>query len=476
MPVEPGTPETRSTPFIAWFGDLAKWGYLEEEYLVSGHANVYGYVDNVRQSPNVEAEVEGLPYTTRMLVRRPEEPEQFNGTLFLEILNPTAGWDGDPIWNNTFNYVLRSGAAWVGVTSKPIAIDFLAGKNSPPGFNWGREPLAPRNASRYASLSMPDFGQVWDILAQVGTLLKTGEDPNNPMAEFRVERIILAGFSQSAAYQITFANSFHERTRLPDGRAIVDGYYVAAGRSTAKSVNLRNAVPDSFGRKDGLPPGDARNLFRVDAPVVRFQTQTEVVSSEFGLTYTVRQTEDDFPLVRTYEMAGGAHVDVATGEVGGVAINRDLGFPSFGASCGLPINPINIGFVQSALLEVTDQWVRGAADPPASRLLELDLSSGPATPALKVDADGNALGGVRSPTIEVPLGRYLGSNTGDGFCPLFGGFEAFDDAELASRYRSHRGYVRRVNQESTRAVRERFLLQPDALTLRKRASQSGIGK
>ena len=466
LPVVPGTPETRSTPFIAWFGDLGKLGYVEEEYLVSGDANVYEYVDDAAESPDVQVVNPQVPYTTRILVRRPEKPRQFNGTLFLEILNPTAGWDGDPIWNNAFNYIPRSGAAWVGVSSKPVAVDFLRD-------SWGSPPFALRNNSRYASLSMPFFGQVWDILAQIGTLLKAAGDPNNPMAEFDVRRIILVGYSQSVAYQITFANSFHERTRLPDGSPVVDGYYVAAGGSSAKIVNLLNAVPGPFGVQEGLALGDARNLLMVNAPVVRFQTQTEVVSPAFGFTFTVRQTESDFPLVRTYEMAGGAHVDVATGAVGGVALNRDLGFPPFGAGCGLPINPINIGLVQSALLEVTDQWVRGADFPPPSRLFNLDLST---VPAIVVDDDGNAVGGVRPPTIEVPLGRYVGNNTGGGFCFLFGGFDAFSDAEVASRYGSHGQYVRRVSQEATRAVGERFLLQPDARTLRNDAAQSAIGK
>jgi hypothetical protein len=78
--------------------------------------------------------------------------------------------------------------------------------------------------------------------------------------------------------------------------------------------------------------------------------------------------------------------------------------------------------------------------------------------------------------LEVPLGNYLAFNTGGGFCFLFGGFVPFDDAQLRSRYRNHGQYVKRLTAEATRAVRERFLLQPDAQTLRGQAAQSSIGK
>lgn len=92
LPVVPGDPETRSTPFIAWFQDLSLAGYVEEEYSVTGLADIYGYVDDAAQSPEVEVIETDTPYTTRILVRRPEQPERFNGTVFLEVLNATAGW------------------------------------------------------------------------------------------------------------------------------------------------------------------------------------------------------------------------------------------------------------------------------------------------------------------------------------------------------------------------------------------------
>jgi hypothetical protein len=96
-----GDVTTQSTPFIAWIKDLAPDDYVEEEYLVSGAANIYRYTNDAAQSPEVEVDTADEPYTTRILLRRPASPDRFNGTVFVEVLKATAGWDGDPIWQAT---------------------------------------------------------------------------------------------------------------------------------------------------------------------------------------------------------------------------------------------------------------------------------------------------------------------------------------------------------------------------------------
>ncbi len=459
LPILEGSEDTRSTPFIAWFEDLGADGYVEEEYLVSGGANIYDYIDDVAQRPEVKIVEPDVPYTTRMLIRRPIEPARFNGTVLVEVLNATAGWDGDPIWQSTSEYIIRSGAIWVGLSTKPVTVDFLRD-------SWGRPPWPTRNAERYQSLLMPEFGQVWDILSQTGALLKAAESTENPLREFSVERLLMVGYSQSAAYQVTYINSFHEHARMPDGTAVYDGYYVSGGGARAKDV--RALTPQT----ENLPLGDARNLIYAAAPVVRFQTQTEVVNFP---SFPARQGDANYPLVRTYEMAGGSHVDSHLGFVGGQALVRDLGLPpSFCPSPVFDYNPIRIGYVQSALLKVLDDWAAHGAYPPASRFLSLVTENG--SVSLARDADGNAIGGVRPPEIQVPLGTYLESNQGPGFCGLFGGFASFDEATIRERYRNHGGYINRYTRAINSSIAERFLLREDARTLRTDAAGSSIGK
>lgn len=460
LPVIPGEPETRSTPFIAWFMDLSVDGYIEEEYAVSGLANIYGYTDDAGQSTAVEVIEADVPYTTRILVRRPSDTKRFNGTVIYEILNATAGWDGDPIWQSNHEYFIREGIVWIGMSTKPVTVDFLRD-------GWASWPLVTRNADRYESMSMPHFGQVWDMLSQTGLLLKTPGSADNPLADLDVERIIMVGYSQSAAYQVTYANSIHPMASTPGGEPIIDGYFISAGGDNAKHVTgPTGTTPES------LPDGDLRNFLLGDAPQFRFQTQTEVVG--FG-AYNVRQSEQDNPAVRFYEMAGGSHVDAEINVIGGQALVRDLGLPpSFCPDPVVPYNPIIIGHVQSALLDGLAHWISEGDEPPASQFMNLEFPGGAAQ--IVLDANGNAVGGIRPPQIEVPLGAYLPNNAGPGFCFLFGGFDPFDQATLESMYPNHGRYVSRMVREIARSEREGFLLREDAAEERGNAAQPGVGQ
>jgi len=450
LEIVPGPPETRSTPFLAWYQDLSQVGYVEEEYLVSGTANIYEYVDNAAQRPEVQVLTPDVPYVTRILVRKPLQPAQFKGTVFVDVLNATAGWDGDAIWYGTYEYLIRSGAAWVGVSTKPVTVNFLRDR-------WGRPPWPTRNASRYATLSMPAFGQVWDMMTQVGELLKSEGNADNPMAGYDVQRLIMVGYSQSAAYEVTYANSFHDMARMPDGTPVYDGYYISAGGARAKDVT--GATPAT----ENLPLGDLRNVVHVDAPVIKFQTQTEVVNFP---SWPTRQSEAQTPWIRTYEVVGASHVDAFRDVEGGKALVRDLGLPpSFCPAPANPKNPLRTGHYESAAMDNLVRWIGDGTPPPPSRFMELDTST-PGVVALARDADGNVLGGVRPPEIRTPIGVYFESNSGPGFCGLYGGFSPFADERLHELYPGWGAYVSRFVRDVNDAVRERYLLSKDAVQLR----------
>jgi hypothetical protein len=467
LPIVDGTPETRSTPFGAWITDLSIDGYTEEEFLVSGMANIYAYVDDVGQDPAVTVSLADQPYTTRILVRRPQTARAFNGTVYLEVLNPTFFYDVDFIWEFTYRSIIDDGAAWVGVTSKPVAADFL---RDDWGTSLGSQPLPLRNNSRYARISMPMLGQVWDILGQVGALLKTDNDPDNPMVGFGVERIIMVAYSQSAGYQVTYANSFHAAATMPDSSTVFDGYYISAGSFSSKRVN-----PPDDSRRENHPAGDARNLLSrpLSAPVVRFQTQWEMLP--FFNADTRRQTETDDPLIRTYELAGAPHLDLDSDEIGGQFLIRDLGLDSWHIPCELPLSPIRSAQVQSALLKAMDSWIRDGTLPPASRLIQISVDAN-GRRMIAVDADGNAIGGVRHPTVEAPLGTYLGKNEPRPQCILQGAFIAFDQDRIDELYPTHGFYVQQVERAVTQAIAEGFLLPGDAQVLIAEARQSGVGR
>src|SRR4051794_24209069 len=64
--------------------NLRRHGYVEEEYLVSGKANVY---DWPRTGP-ATVRTPNAPYTTRILVRRPANRRRMSGNVIVEPLNP----------------------------------------------------------------------------------------------------------------------------------------------------------------------------------------------------------------------------------------------------------------------------------------------------------------------------------------------------------------------------------------------------
>ena len=95
--------------------DLATLGYEETEYAVSGTAESYelkgerGADGRWDVEPGAEA-----PFRTRIVVRRPSDPERFSGTVVVEWHNVSAGIDAAPDWGFFHRHLAAQGHAWVG--------------------------------------------------------------------------------------------------------------------------------------------------------------------------------------------------------------------------------------------------------------------------------------------------------------------------------------------------------------------------
>ena len=95
----PVTKESHPFNGAAWQNkpiNLAKYGYVEHEYLLSGKSNVYD------SSPNGNFELRVLrsgEVTTRMLVRQPKKMEKWSGKVNVEIINPTSNYDFTAVWS-----------------------------------------------------------------------------------------------------------------------------------------------------------------------------------------------------------------------------------------------------------------------------------------------------------------------------------------------------------------------------------------
>jgi hypothetical protein len=104
----------------------------------------------------------------------------------------------------------------------------------------------------------------------------------------------------------------------------------------------------------------------------------------------------------------------------------------------------------------------------------LDASAGPPL-TLNRDAHGNALGGVRTPLVAVPIARLDGDiNSGSTFCFLFGHTVPFDVAQLAALYPTHRAYVTAFTKATRAAERSGFILPARARNLERAAAATNV--
>lgn len=87
-----------SYPFLATDIDLSKYGYVEQEFFISGVAHGYDTSVAINSSaPQVETGGPNLdgtyPFKTRIVVRRPVNPADANGKVIAEWNNVTATQD-----------------------------------------------------------------------------------------------------------------------------------------------------------------------------------------------------------------------------------------------------------------------------------------------------------------------------------------------------------------------------------------------
>ena len=236
-------------------------GYVEEEYFISGKANEYELVaPDDTSSFAVKVRTPDLPYTTRMLLRRPANPKNFSGNVVVEWLNPSAGYDLGSGWTCFHQHIMRNGDAWVGITCRGVTI----------------KALKKFDSERYKSLSFEkERAQAWDIFTQVGALSRS-KDKANPLRKFKVEYVYGHGYSQTGAMMITYINFFHSNAKLGNGKPIYDGYLPAAagGPIYINDDLLANMSDLGMG---GFESTDPRRVIQPSGvPVVHMLTETEI--------------------------------------------------------------------------------------------------------------------------------------------------------------------------------------------------------
>ncbi|HYI19106.1 MAG TPA: alpha/beta hydrolase domain-containing protein [Solirubrobacteraceae bacterium] len=455
--------------------DLAEHGYVEEEYLVSGAANVYTWSGN-----EAVVRTAGAPYTTRMLVRRPIKPAKLSGTAVVEPLNPSNQFDLNIGWALAGDQIMRNGDVWVGFTSKPVAAQALRNFDGEryADLSWANPlPLDdPANCTNVITLvDRPEFrsratedGLVWDVLSQVGAWVRS-DAASSPLLRKRgprpasaIDRVYAFGYSQTGSMLITYLNAIQPRVVAEAGAPVFDGFFVGvAGGAFIGAAPLNQCTP--------VPPlGDPRRSLRdAGVPVIQMMSQ-----SDYRSGIASRGPDGNTPpdLYRHYEMAGAAHA--TPDELYYSARTEDI----VAAGRAVPPMACNEGprsrfpsriFVDAALRNL-DLWSRqGIPAPPGADIL---VQAG--QPVL--DAFGNVVGGLRSPYLDVPTSTWTGSSTGDSFCFIAGHEIPFEQARLDALYPTRGSYVGAVARNVRALVAQRYLTPEDGRELIREAAHTDI--
>lgn len=458
---QPGTPG-RNYPFFATDIVLKNFGYVEEEFFYEGTANTY---TTPEFGKNAEVATAGVPYRSRLLVRRPATQARFNGVVIVEWVNVTNGYDTDVLWLYQKEFFLREGYAWIGVSAQN------AGVTREPN---GIKVWSPR---RYGSLNLDGAGTVtgdllgYDIYSQAAAAIRRVPAV---LGGLRPEMVVAAGQSQSAGRLGPYLNTVHARSPIYDAALL--------------TVNNSQIRPD------------------LTIPVIKVLSETERATS---------RTQPDTEKVRAWTVAGSTHSEQYSLLSRAAFLKRDLGLEAVDA-CETPARSrVEIRYVYNAAVDALVRWVKTGVAAPKAPALEFDETAEPVAAArgggagapggragragapgapapagdaaaggrgggrgqapaekpVKRDEFGNVLGGIRLAEIAVPVARESAE-----LCGLGGTHVPLDAAVVNRLYPTHADYVAKVTRASEAMVKAGFLLRADANQTIARARRSIWGR
>jgi hypothetical protein len=435
-------------------------GWVEEEFAIEGNAAAYIAGGDLPADGRFALQASDMAaYRTRIVVRRPNERADFNGTVVVEWLNVSGGMDANPDFTYLADELLRSGFAWVGVSAQHIGIEGGPVLVSTPvseasGAGRGLRALDPE---RYGELHHPGDAFAYDIFSQVARLLRrVGPAGDGDAAEqLRVlgelvpVHLLAVGESQSAFMLTTYFNGVQPLAQQ------YDGFLIHSRGGGAASLGERGTGVDLV-RSIGGPATRIRDDLQV--PVLVLQTETDLL---FTLNYFPAR-QPDSAYFRLWEIAGTAHADAYL-----------LGDLADSLGCASPINAGPHHFVAKAALNHLHRWARGGAPPPEAARLTIDDRRMP--PVFVRDDDGIVLGGIRTPQVDVPVDSLSGAPAGGSIaCTLFGSTTPLPDARIAAMYASPAIYVEAYSEAADAAIAAGFVLEADRAALLADADPSRV--
>jgi Alpha/beta hydrolase domain len=318
----------------------------------------------------------------------------------------------------------------------------------------------------------------------------------NPLAG-SVNRALAFGYSQTARLLKTMIMEGFNRV---EGRRVFDGIHLQGGASGLATILVTGTGPES---SQSVTPSfthvDLRGVHeepftyedivgrvvkRGELPpkIVVTNMTTDYFSLRASLARTGSRGTVEAPIpanVRIYDVAGASHV-------------------RGGQGCEFPPGELDGSPVMRAVLVALDQWVSGNRPPPPNSLMPIaerradeTVLAAPAhlpNAVIQVplqDADGNFVGGVRLPDVEVPLGTHGLQNSplSTRPCNLAAAYVAFAKTpadrkpsdlrlSIAERYKGRADYLNRIRVATRKLIEKQFLLPEDAAIVIHAATQS----
>lgn len=365
----------------------------------------------------------GEPYAVRLMLALPAEGSgvSFSGHVLLE---PKHGTTIPFLWHFTREYLTPRGHAAAEVSLFPSTLTRMQDSNP----------------ERYADLRITEEQQS-DVLAQVGLLLKSEQTPLEG-----VQYLYMTGHSMAVGPVWHYMDTHHNQQRLPEGGPIYDGFFP----ETTRTASRMGPFPD------------------VDVPtlLINSELEVEVVLVQDQINYRKPDSDEPGEQFRLYEIAGMMHNPAWMHP-----LLLGLGIEE---SCDQQLNRFPYNPVISMALDHLIRWVGDGVAPPHADRIELEGTEDNPT-AVKRDEHGNALGGVRTTTLEVPTATHQALNTGTGIpglgdCLVFGSQLDFPLEKLQSLYGNQSGYQEQVEQRLDKLIEEGWFLEEFAAEIRSEAA------